>query len=448
MQSRLLTATARAGSGARLLFNSPVSCRAAYVRPWQGVGGVGLSQVREAGASRQSEAAAQYRSEVRSLKREVSEVKCRVNRKRTLEGSQKVVAVAMVSNMVLCAGKSYAAMQSGSASMFSEALHSFADVLNESLLMWGIHRSLRTPDIAHPYGFSQERYAWALVSGVGIFFLGGGVSIYHGLSGILQAQHALGDVTSSWAILSASLLFEGGTMTYAYQHISKSAQAAGVSVMDYLKRGADPTAVQVLFEDFAAVSGVVIAGTCLTLAKLLNNPMIDSVGSITIGVLLSCVATFLIKRNIAGLVETRMPIHREREIVSELESDPVVSSVQDVKSTTLGPDWARFKAEILFNGEEVTARYISRNPELFAAEVETLKTLQTRRQVEDWVSRQGGRIVSHLGTEVDRLEFNIMQKRPEVRHIDLEILRDQNVGIQAVAYPDHTRDRATRIQAD
>ncbi|TPX56370.1 hypothetical protein PhCBS80983_g04583 [Powellomyces hirtus] len=351
----------------------------------------------------------EYKSQVRQLKREVTEVKQRASRKKILQGSQKVVALAMVSNVALFSGKLYAAGVSGSASMFSEALHSLADVLNESLLMWGIWRSLRVPDPQHPYGFTSERYAWALVSGVGIFFLGGGVSLYHGISGLIHAQHVLGDVTSSWMALGASLLFEGGTMTYAYRHIAKSAETAGVSVVDYLRRGADPTAVQVFVEDCAAVSGVVIAGTCLSLAKYLQNPLIDSIGSITIGVLLSAVATFLIKRNIAGLVETRMPAHREREIVAELESDPVVSSVQDVKSTAL--------AEILFNGEEVTARYLSRNPDLFTSEYETLKTLTTRREVELWVQRQGGRIVSTLGNEVDRLELNIMRKRPEVKHM-------------------------------
>ncbi|KNC97037.1 cation diffusion facilitator family transporter [Spizellomyces punctatus DAOM BR117] len=364
----------------------------------------------------------EYKSQVRQLKREVTEVKSKINRKKTLQGSQKVVGLAMMSNIALFSGKLYAAIQSGSASMFSEALHSLADALNESLLMWGIWRSLREPDPQHPYGFTAERYAWALVSGVGVFFLGGGVSIYHGISGLMAAHHALGDVTSSWIVLGASLLFEGGTMTYAWRHISKSAEAAGVSVLEYLRRGADPTAVQVFMEDCAAVAGVVVAGSCLTLSKLLNLPVIDSIGSITIGILLSCVATFLIRRNIAGLVETSMPAHRQAEIVRELESDPVVSSVQDIKSTALGPEWARFKAEILFNGEEVTRRYITRNPELFAMEYEQLKKLKTREEVEVWLERQGGRVVSTLGSEVDRLEFNIMTKRPEVKHIDLEIL--------------------------
>ncbi|KAJ3034407.1 hypothetical protein HDV00_005063 [Rhizophlyctis rosea] len=284
----------------------------------------------------------------------------------------------------------------------------------------GIWRSLREPDPMHPYGFTNERYAWALVSGVGIFFLGGGVSLYHGISGLFAA-HELGDMTSSWVVLAASLAFEGGTMTFAFRHIARSAEAAGVTVWDYLKRGADPTAVQVFMEDCAAVTGVAIAGTCLTLAKFFNNPMIDSFGSISIGVLLTGVAVFLINRNVAGLVGSRMEASREKEVVKLLAEDPIIDSVEDVKSTAMGPEWARFKAEILIDGEEVTRRYISRNQDEFAAEVEKLKKLKTPEDVQEWLVNKGGHIVSSLGNEVDRIELKIKTARPEVKHIDLEM---------------------------
>ncbi|KAJ3300547.1 hypothetical protein HK104_010489 [Borealophlyctis nickersoniae] len=278
-------------------------------------------------------------------------------------------------------------------------------------------------DPMHPYGFTAERYAWALVSGVGIFFLGGGVSLYHGISGLLASHHVLGDPTSSWIVLGASLLFEGVTMTYAYQHIRRSAAAASVSTLTYLRHGADPTAVQVFLEDCAAVTGVAIAGTCITLAKYLDNPMIDCLGSISIGCLLTGVAMFLIKRNVAGLVGTRMGLAREAEVVKVLEGDPVVSSVHDVKSASMGPEWSRFKAEILFDGEEVTRRYIATIPtEQFVAECDKLRGFKTHREVEDWLVKMGGGVVNTLGSEVDRIEDKIKSQRPEVKHIDLEIL--------------------------
>ncbi|KAJ1545803.1 hypothetical protein HK096_005954 [Nowakowskiella sp. JEL0078] len=288
--------------------------------------------------------------------------------------------------------------------------------------MWGIWRSLQKPDSQHPYGFSREKYAWSLVSGVGIFFLGGGVSLYHGISGLMVGAHHVGDLTAAWWVLGGSLVFETTTMTFAFRQINKSAKAAGVSFFEYVRRGADPTTVQVLLEDCAAITGVAIAGTCLTLSNYLNSPMIDNFGSISIGVLLGSVAAFLVRRNIASLVEHSMPAKGQNDIVKILETDPVVRSVHDVKTTTLGPEWVRFKAEILFNGEEITRRYIARTQFFSTKAKEELALIETEQDLENWMIKHGAGVVSTLGSEVDRLELNIKAKHPEVKHCDLEIL--------------------------
>ena len=171
-------------------------------------------------------------------------------------------------------------------------------------------------------------------------------------------------------------------------------------------------------EDCASITGISIAASCLTLSHYFSMPIFDSIGSIAIGCLLSIVASFLIKRNVAGLVAASMPLNRQTEIVSILENDPVVLSVHDVKSTTLGPDFARFKAEVCFNGEEVTRRYISRNPSTLS----DISKIRTPRDFEACLCIHGGKIISTLGSEIDRLERKIANRRPEVKHIDLEVL--------------------------
>ena len=181
--------------------------------------------------------------------------------------------------------------------------------------------------------------------------------------------------------------------------------------------------MQVFLEDCAAITGVAIASACLSISHFWSLPVFDSIGSILIGFLLSSVASFLIQRNVAGLVETSMAASRQSEIVQILQSDPVVMSVHDVKSTSLGPEFARFKAEILFDGEEITRRYLARQPQVVAE----LKKAQidgktSSKELEGFLIRQGGRIISSLGSEVDRLERKVTDKRPEVKHIDLEIL--------------------------
>jgi zinc transporter 9 len=125
-----------------------------------------------------------------------------------MKESKQLVAVAISSNVIMFCAKAYGAVESGSASMFAESMHSIADVLNESLLLWGLFRSLKKADIEHPYGFTTEKYAWALVSGVGVFFLGGGVTLYHGFSGLVSGGHQLSDISPALWALSGCLLFE------------------------------------------------------------------------------------------------------------------------------------------------------------------------------------------------------------------------------------------------
>ncbi|KAL3897314.1 MAG: hypothetical protein SGCHY_003501 [Lobulomycetales sp.] len=364
----------------------------------------------------------EWKSRLRQMRREVTMVEQNISRKNTLESSQKVVALAITSNAILFSSKLYAAIASGSPSMFSEALHSLADMLNESLLMWGIHRSLRQPDPKHPYGFTMERYAWALVSGVGIFFLGGGVSIYHGVVGLINPQ-PLGDPTLAWIVLGGSLLFEGATMSYAFKTIYHSAKAQGIGIKEYILKGADPTTVQVLLEDVAAVAGVIIAGTSIFLSNYFAMPVLDCIGSITIGVLLGSVASFLVRRNIASLVERRMDVQKEIQIANVLKNDVVIQSVHDVRSTMLGGEWVRFQAEILFDGDQIAGRYMESLPrDVLKAELAKLQDCKTEDDLRDWVMRHGGGIVEFLGSEVDRIEWEIKRNNPDIKHCDLEIL--------------------------
>ncbi|KAJ3356826.1 hypothetical protein HDU83_009638 [Entophlyctis luteolus] len=365
-----------------------------------------------------------WRSRLKQLKRESMNQNFKENRTKDLEGSHKVVLLAVSSNACMFIAKLYAATTSGSAAMFAESLHSLADMLNELLLIVGIRRSLREPDVNHPYGFSSEKTAWALVSGVGIFFLGGGVSMYHGLMGLLN-PHTIGDATIGFWVLGLSLCFEVVTMSYAYRQISRSALASRMSFFEYLKKGSDPASVQIFLEDCSSIIGILIASVSLSLAKLLAIPMLDSMGSIAIGVLLGTLSTFLVRRNIGSLVERSMDSDRKDYIVAILEADPVVRSLHDVKTTQIGPDWVRFKAEVLFDGDEVARRYLTstyaENGDL-AKELAKVKSFETEEELRAWLIDHGGKVVAKLGTEVDRIELELKSKAPEVKHCDLEIL--------------------------
>jgi hypothetical protein len=171
-----------------------------------------------------------------------------------MSGTLRVVAIAMAANFAMFLLKAWAAYHSGSSTMVSEALHSLADSLNQCLLLYGIYRSMQKPDPEHPYGFQSERYAWALVSGVGIFFLGGGVSIQHGIHGLLHPE-PLGSLGTAVGVLIANFAVDGYSMKTAWVELKEKAEEQGVGPWEYLRKGSDPTTSAVFYEDMAALSG-------------------------------------------------------------------------------------------------------------------------------------------------------------------------------------------------
>ena len=350
------------------------------------------------------------------------------NQLEKLQQSKKVVQVAIMSNTIIFASKSYGFVTSNSATMFAESMHSLADIFNQFLLMMGLIRSLRVPDYSHPYGYEGEKYAWAMLSGVGVFFLGGGVTLYHGVVGLFNPSE-LQDITPALLALGGCAVFDLASFSFAFTNIRKQAVEAKMGFIPYLLNSADPSSVQVMMEDSAALTGVALASTFIILSKYLNMPIFDAIGSISIGVLLSFVGVFLIRRNMHNLLGKRMDIKFEQQIIDLIISQPTVKSVHHVKTTSIGPDWSRFKgtfvfnaAEILFDGKAIAQKLFETNPHKHKQNVEYLKTLKTEEEIENWMCNNGDEILGIVGKEIDSLELKIQEIRPEVKHIDLEIL--------------------------
>jgi zinc transporter 9 len=323
------------------------------------------------------------------------------------------------SNFAVLVFKTVAYLYTGSAAMLSEAIHSLADMLNQCLLAVGIAQSIRRPDPDHPYGWSRARYVYSLISGVGIFFLGSGVSCYHGVLGIMHPP-VLESLPVAFSVLAASLAVEGATLWAAVKQVRKSAQEAEMTFKSYVLRGRDPAAVTVLLEDSAAITGVLLAASMLGLAQYTGNTLYDAIGSIGIGGLLGFVALFLIQRNSSALVGQSIPREDLREIINLLESDVMIRSIHDVKATDMGADTVRFKAEVNFDGREVARAHVSRLD--LETVLKEMQSFSTSADVERFLLLHGEHIVDVLGSEVDRIESKIKKHAPEVRHLDLEIL--------------------------
>lgn len=340
-------------------------------------------------------------------------------REAILRGSGRVVMTAVMINGANFAFKLVTWLYTGSHSMFAETIHSLADTCNQIILAFGIRKSIQRPDVDHPYGYHNMRHVASLISGVGIFCFGTGLSLYHGIMGIFFPE-VIESLYWAFFILGGSLISEGGTLLVAFNEVKKNARREKLSIIEYVLRSRDPSLNVVLLEDLAAVIGVIIAGSCMGLTSYMGNPIYDAAGSLLVGGLLGTVASFIIYTNIAALVGRSIPADSMLQINKELENDVMIRALHDVKATDMGNNFVRYKAEVDFDGRELSRSYLdSQDLEMLLKEMQQVKTIE---EVEAFMLRHGENIVDMLGGEVDRIETGLKKRHPEVRHVDLEVL--------------------------
>ncbi|XP_017493978.1 PREDICTED: zinc transporter 9-like [Rhagoletis zephyria] len=350
-------------------------------------------------------------------------------REDTMRESGRVVLAAVAINGANFVLKLFGWLYTGSHSLFAEAIHSLADTCNQIILAFGIRKSLQVPNKEHPYGYHPMRYIAALISGVGIFCTGTGVSLYHGVHGLLHLTSEMAPDTSYyWAflLLLGSLISEGGTLVIALQAASRAARQQNLPLKRYILRGDDPTLNVVILEDAAAVLGVLIAGSCMGLTSFYGMPVFDAVGSLAIGGLLGGVASFVIVSNAGALVGKSIAPASLATINRCLEADEMVRAIHDVKATNMGNEVIRYKAEVDFDGRKLTRNYLD-SVDLVALQQELKEVAEAGENgnlesVEEFMLKHGENIVDLLGAEVDRIENELKRKHPQVRHVDLEVL--------------------------
>ena len=206
----------------------------------------------------------------------------------------KPVAVygAIVANLVIAIAKFMAAFFTGSSSMLSEAFHSVVDTGNQLLLLFGVGRSKKAPDDTHPFGYGQELYFWALIVAMLLFALGGGVSLYEGVKHI-QHPEPITDPIWNYVVLGIAALAEGSALMVALRELGKE-RRPGESLFKAFQRSKDPAVFVVVAEDTAALLGIVTALVGITLAVVLDAPMLDGIASCIIGVILVSVSVLLV----------------------------------------------------------------------------------------------------------------------------------------------------------
>ncbi|WP_345948193.1 cation diffusion facilitator family transporter [Mucilaginibacter sp. PAMB04274] len=252
-----------------------------------------------------------------------------------MAASKTPIYTALGANLLIAITKLAAAVFTGSSAMVSEGIHSLVDTSNEVLLLLGISKSKKPADESRPFGYGRELYFWSFVVSLLFFALGGGFSVYEGIEHLMHPQEVTNPVWN-YVVLGIAFIFDGISFITAIKEFKR--QRGDTPFWQAVHQSKDPSTFVVLFEDAADVIGILIAFTGILLGQLLENPYIDGIASILIGLLLTAVAILLVRES-RSLLMGETPLPEELKAVIELtESDPLVNTVSQHLSTYLAPE--------------------------------------------------------------------------------------------------------------
>jgi cation diffusion facilitator family transporter len=295
-----------------------------------------------------------------------------------MTGESKVaIFAAIIANLAIAITKFIAAYFSGSSAMLSEAIHSLVDTGNGALLLLGLRQSRKPADDTHPFGHGKELYFWPLIVAILVFSLGGGMSVYEGVTHVMHPHR--GDPTWSYVVLGIAFAFESVSAFLAFKAFRKELKGAGV--FKTIKGSKDPTTFTVLFEDSAALAGLIVAFLGILLGDLLDNPYLDGVASILIGGILATVAMFLAYETKGLLIGEAVDPETLASVRSIAVEDNAVQKVRKSLTMHFGPYEVLLALDIEFK------------PEL------------SSNQITD---------------AINRMESAIRARHPEIRHIFIE----------------------------
>ena len=284
-------------------------------------------------------------------------------------GSRTVIFAALAGNTLIAVTKLVAASLTGSSAMLSEGVHSIVDTGNQGLLLLGLSRAGRAADRNHPFGYGKEVYFWSFVVAILIFAVGAGVSFYEGVHN-LRHPRPLDNVTVNYIVLGLAFVFEAVPWGVALRQINRTRR--GLSLIRSVRQSKDPSTFVVLFEDSAALAGILVAFAGIYLGQVTGTHWLDGAASLVIGLILAITAWLL-------AVETKDLLIGESatpDVVAGVrllaKQQPGVDHVNEILTLHMGPDFILVNLSLDFENH------------LTAQEVEKTIADLSRRIRTDW----------------------------------------------------------------
>jgi cation diffusion facilitator family transporter len=250
--------------------------------------------------------------------------------------SKKVIYAALAGNALIAITKFAAAAYTGSSAMLSEGIHSVVDTGNQVLLLHGLNRAKQPPSRDFPFGHGKEVYFWSFVVAILIFAVGAGVSAYEGVKHMLHPE-TMQNPMVNYLVLGLAMLFEGGAWSVALREFRKA--KGDLSYLEAVRRGKDPTMFVVLFEDSAAMLGLLVAFVGILLSQVTGNPVLDGLASVVIALILGGTAVWLAietKGLLIGEAANRDVVAGIRDIAT---GSPCVEKVSEILTMHMGPEF-------------------------------------------------------------------------------------------------------------
>ncbi len=268
------------------------------------------------------------------------------------------VMAALAANTTIAIAKATAAVLTGSPALVAETLHTAADAGNEVFLWIAVRRSERAADPTHPFGYGPERYYWALIAAIGMFLIGGALSVWEGVNALLD-PHELEAFWAGVIVLVVALVLDGLSRVVAVRTLRRQAEARRQSVRDLLRESPDPTVITVYLEDSIDVLGAALALFALVLHRVTGSALPDALATLVIGLMLGYVALRLTQRNRALLTNQAVPERHIEKLRARLTATPGIAGVTSMQAIYLGPREVLVTADVTMepgqDGDGMTA---------------------------------------------------------------------------------------------